>query len=790
MKFFSKRVFRTSIIVCSCILILVIAVILLISPITKYLIEKYDVKYTGRQIKMDWVYVNPFTGYVHFSNLKIYESRTNSNVKESDSIFFSAKGLSAKFALHKLLSKTIEITELVVNEPKGIIIQSNKDFNFNDLIKKFTPAKSDSTPSSVHFSILSLKILNGEFYYRETIFPINYFIREVNIESTGIQWNSDTIGTKFSFLSGTGTGSANGNLTINFKTLDYRFATSIENFDLSFIEQYLKDLANYGKFRAKLDADIKATGKLDNQEDVDSKGRIVINDFHFGKNLDNDYASFDKLIYVMDELSPKNHIYLLDSIILSHPYFKYEIYDYLDNIQRMFGKNEEHILKTESKPTHFNLILKIADYIVDLSKNFFISDYKINKLAISKGCLKFNDYSLTEKFSLELDPLYIHADSVNKNHKRVNIDFNSNIRPYGTTSINLSINPKDSGDFDMQYHLQKLPVAMFNPYLISFTSFPFDRGTIELNGMWKVRKSIINSQNHFLVIDPRVTKRLKNKDTKWLPDNLIMFFLREQGNVIDYEIPITGDLKSPRFHLKDVILDILGNIFVKPVTTPYRMEVKSEENEIEKFLTLKWDMRQASLLPAQESFLHKLANFLLKNPESTLSVYPIQYDEKEKEYIQFFEAKKKYFLLIKGKNDQRLSKDDSLEINEMSVKDAKFVKYLDELPGDSLLFTIQAKCSKFIGSDIVNARFKELCKEREAAFILQFKLKAVENRVIFNAGENTVPYNGFSFYRLSYKGELPKYLISAFEQMNRFNNEAPRKRFKKEREKDKVFSNM
>ena len=47
---------------------------------------------------------------------------------------------------------------------------------------------------------------------------------------------------KFSFLSGPGTGSAKGNITINFKTLDYRLAAIVHKYDLKFIEQYLKDL--------------------------------------------------------------------------------------------------------------------------------------------------------------------------------------------------------------------------------------------------------------------------------------------------------------------------------------------------------------------------------------------------------------------------------------------------------------------------------------------------------------------------------------------------------------------
>ena len=52
-------------------------------------------------------------------------------------------------------------------------------------------------------------------------------------------------------------------------------------------------------------------------------------------------------------------------------------------------------------------------------------------------------------------------------------------------------------------------------------------------------------------------------------------------------------------------MDLLENIFVKPATTPYRMEVKNIETEIEKSLTLKWEMRHSSLLPNQEKFIEK-----------------------------------------------------------------------------------------------------------------------------------------------------------------------------------------
>jgi len=97
MKIANARLKKTFIIVISSIIIAIVIVILLSSPIGKYLGKKYGEKYTGRHITMGWVYVNPFTGYVHISDLKIYESLNPDSIKETDSVFFSAKGVSAKF---------------------------------------------------------------------------------------------------------------------------------------------------------------------------------------------------------------------------------------------------------------------------------------------------------------------------------------------------------------------------------------------------------------------------------------------------------------------------------------------------------------------------------------------------------------------------------------------------------------------------------------------------------------------------------------------------------------------
>lgn len=760
------------------VIIIPILIIVFISPLTKYLVEKYDVKYTGREIKMDWAYVNPFTGYVYFKNLEIFESK-------SDSIFLSVNGVAANFTVHKLFSKNYEISELVLDELRGTIIQDKEKLNLDDLIEKFSPkGKPVSKKEPVHFSILSIRINNGEIRYREAITPINVSIIKLNLESTGIRWNADTIAAKFSFLSGIGEGDMKGDFIINTKNLDYRLAAIIHKFDLNFINQYLKDLANYGIFRASLDADVAAIGNFKDAQNLNAKGKLIVNEFHFGKDTITDFASFDKLVVDINQLSPKNHKYLFDSLLLMHPFLKYEQYDYLDNFQAMFGKKGSNISDAKNDPATFNLVLEIGKYITQLSKNFLSSYYQINRLAITDGDMQYNNYALNEKFSMSANPLFVTADSVDRNHKRVEVTFKSAVLPYGNASIFLSINPSDSSDFDMTYHFQKFPVSMFNPFLITYTSFPLDRGTIELNGKWNVRNGFIESTNHLLVIDPRVSKRIRKKDSKWIPLPLAMAFVRERGNVIDYEIPITGNLKNPKFHWKDVILDLVKNIFIKPPTTPYRLDVRNTENVVEQSQNIKWEMRQCTLYPNQQKFIGEMAEFLKDNPTAVISVYPIEYQQKEKEYILFFEAKKKYYLLTQLEKGDSFREEDSILVDKMKIKDSSFVRYVTKFCGDSMLNTIQQKCYRFIGEEIVNTRFNQLEKKRKDAFLFCFRQNGTASRVkIFDTKYN-IPYNGFSSFKIKYNGDVPEKLNSAFEKMERMNREEPRKNYLKIRKKE------
>lgn len=757
------------------ILAIFIGFLVFISPIAKYILQKYDKVWLGREITVDWVYLNPFTGYVYLGDLVIYE-------QNGDSIFFTADAVAADMALFKLFSKTYEFSYLTITKPRGVVVQNVHLLNFSDLIDRFS-SKADSTSQkkAAHVNILNIKIKEGAFYYKELVTPINYFIKIVDIESSGYRWDVDTIPIQFSFFSGLGEGNMKGNFTINTKNKDYKLKVLVKRFDLNIVGQYIKDLANYGSFKAYLDADFTSLGNFEEKGNISNSGLIQISDFHFGKDPKDDYLSFDTLLIKIKEVTPKKMVYYFDSVYLSKPYFKFERYDYLDNLQTTFGVKGGNLKEAKANVEKFNLVIEIAKYLKLMSRNLLKSDYRVNHFWVRNGNFRFNDFTLNEQFSIALNPVNFTADSIYKKHKRVNFELQAGVKPFGELKIDISVDPKDTSNFDLEFYFHNISAATFNPYLVRYTGYPLERGTIRIYGNWRVRNSNIQSQNHLIVIDPRLHKRVANKNIKRIPMPIVMALVREQGNVIDYEIPISGDLKNAKFHLKDAILDVLVNIFVKPPTTAYRIKVNSNETEIEKSLALTWGLRSADLTKTQQRFLHKLSMFLLHHPEEKLVVTQQLFRVKEEEYILLYEAKKKYYLHAKNALERNFTPKDAALVERISIKESGFVRYVNSQITDSLLFTIQDKCLSWLGKAYLTKAYNKLSEERMSQFFGFFKEENLKSRIQVRPTVSKVPFNGFSFLSIKYIGVLPNDLLRAYIEMNELNNKNPRKLFNKTR---------
>jgi len=120
-------------------------------------------------------------------------------------------------------------------------------------------------------------------------------------------------------------------------------------------------------------------------------------------------------------------------------------------------------------------------------------------------------------------------------------------------------------------------------------------------------------------------------------------------------------------------------------------------------------------------------------------------------------------------------------VENMSIKDTHFVHFLNYRIKDPLIYTVQEKSSILLGSRKVDKKIVLLNKEREKVFLDIFREKGVEKQVKFTSIHHVIPFNGYSYYKITYKGEFPESLLKAHRKMNELNNKEPRKEYKKDR---------
>jgi len=124
----------------------------------------------------------------------------------------------------------------------------------------------------------------------------------------------------------------------------------------------------------------------------------------------------------------------------------------------------------------------------------------------------------------------------------------------------------------------------------------------------------------------------------------------------------------------------------------------------------------------------------------------------------------------------------------MSIKDAAFMHLLKKGrgAGDTLMFTIQDKCNYYLANNSVNSEYKKLVRERDRVFKEFFVKNGTLDRVKFHTSNDSVPYSGFSSYKIIYHGPIPESLQRAYREMHELNNEAPREKY----EGDRVLSKL
>ncbi len=736
---------KIGMVVGSMLLGILLLVVVFISPITKYLIERYSVEYIGRQIKMEQLGINIFNGSISAKGLTIQEAK-------SKSLFFQCKQIHLNTAVYKLWAGKYDITDFTVQQPTIQIIQKGNHFNYDDLIKRFLlddgKADKNKKAAPVQFWLRNISVQQAKLVYTN-IRPFNKIeINQANITLPLVAWNDSVYRIKADFGLATG-GKCSANLVLNAQTMKYQLRASVGALNINFLYPYLKDYLQVQSLKGLADAQIVLNGNFSKPTEIALSGDISTHDFSIVDNTNELLTAVDAVVIKIDTINTVQNKYHFSSVKIDHPFLRLSMYDKGFNYERIITSPLAASGDTSAR-VYANLFLMASDYLHEIVRVYDVSNYKVNQLSITRGQCVFTDFTHGDKFRYILDSMNLSSDRLNSLNSFLLFAVNARLNTSGKLNGTLKVNPKNYKDIDIDAAIKELLVTDFNPYSTYYTATPFINGTITYSNKTVVYDGKLESKNILDVQQINAGKKIKNNTAMNLPVRLAVSLLKDVKGNIHLDIPVKGTLSDPTFKWGRVVWQVIKNLIIKAATAPFRLMANLFGGKEEEFKEIQFDYMQSAIGANQQTVLDRLAKMVLEKPDLKLELIQVSNLTDEAEAVAVYEMKKKY-LGIEPSINRALIKQ---RTDSVGNNDSLFVQYLvKQLGGTNGLQSTEEKCVQLIGRDRLVPVVQSFIQQRNemvTEYLRKQKNIPIENIVIGNAGIGN---------QLQ-KSTVPKYMIN------------------------------
>ncbi|RUA09395.1 MAG: hypothetical protein DSY38_00665, partial [Fusobacteria bacterium] len=283
--------------------------------------------------------------------------------------------------------------------------------------------------------------------------------------------------------------------------------------------------------------------------------------------------------------------------------------------KKTINKNEKtpltivyHFFKDLFFPNEEKITKNFKEEKIDIPINL-----DINQFTISNGTFKY----LYPKVKINMRDINFKVDNFTSSpNKKIKVEFSNKFDGSGNISGKTDIILTKNWDFrgkninlDGEIKLKDINLLAFKE--LAKESFPneIDSGNLSYEGSIKIDNGVFTGKNKITIKNLKLGK--KTKVESYIPIKASLELMKQSNGNIVLDIPLSGNLNDPSFHLKKVFMDELINILKKVGSSPITIMssiFNLKEGEIKIF-----DYEYLSEKPKNTSDLDKIAKLLEEN---------------------------------------------------------------------------------------------------------------------------------------------------------------------------------
>jgi hypothetical protein len=517
---------------------IIITLIALPYGLKKY-INEHGNEYTGRKIAVQEIKINFFKSTFSILDFKLFEA-------DGQSIFVSFDTLQIDLSPFPLLSSKLVVNQFHLVKPTVNIVRRDSIYNFDDIMAflnskpKAEPAAKPSEP--IQYILKNISMEQGKLLFTDKTVDQTTNLHDLSFFIPSISFNQDELkdaGIKFHFDNG---GSLEAKAGYMQKSGTYTVDFSLVKLDISPFLPYAKSYIKLNDLSGLLGGNFQVSGKVSNLDSILFKGEGSVADFT-AVDQSNHKVLGAKLANVSFRDSyPMKYNFQFDDIKLTEPYLYVEMKDSTINLMNLMVETPE-----ETVPFNYS--------------------YQINQFRIDNGLMDLRDNSYGEPFDYHLSEISMKVDSFSSASKWVNAYSTMRLNKKGKLKAELGINPSDPYELKVDYVITNFQLSDLNIYSRHFVGYPILLGNMYYQGKTVITGKKLTSENKLIVRNAQLGK--KSGGLMNLPLKLALYLLKDIHGDITLDLPLTGDLNNPQTKISKLIWQVLKNVVVKVVASPF-----------------------------------------------------------------------------------------------------------------------------------------------------------------------------------------------------------------------------
>ena len=533
--------------------------VMALSPVAKPVINNHGQDFIGRDMSVKSVFINPFFGTVTIRDFHCKEANGLTDFVAFDRLHVQMNWLA-------LAGKHVNLSHIHLDEFTGQVLSGANDFNFSDIVRRFASndtTPKDTTPSQWTVSLRDIQLRNGRLSYHDMVRDNRWSVDNVNLNVPGLYFGpqQSNAGLQFSLPTG---GSVT--VTAGYIMASQRYAVTFRldqvNTDvaLPLVQDYLK-VSGLG---ALVSGSIHIDGSLNNVRDMVLSGGLGLSGLNITDEDDEPVAGLDNIRLVIRRGDIAANSFLLDTVSITGVTANFVRTDKYNTLSRLLREPDEQTADSISEEIQIadNDSLQISGNTVDQPLT-----WSTRHLLVTAHDIAFEDKSVKPHVKYSIDTLSLSGNNIagqGKNSLHLSGRFSDGAKLNADYVGGLDLS---QGNHRLNLKLTGMQLPAFSPYVVDMFACPVEQGELAAQIGATVNGGKLLSDNKITIDQPQIGKKARRSKAKYknVPLKLGVDMLKSAHGIVVLEVPVKGDITSPKFKLGKVIGRAVAKVFFGPL---------------------------------------------------------------------------------------------------------------------------------------------------------------------------------------------------------------------------------